>query len=282
LFVADSGENMNFTKPKDLEELLQIIDKKQQGKRYLLAGGTDINVQIKHGMIKNADIIYINGIDELKGIKKENGNIIIGALTTFDDIINAKLPFLSEVLMNFASPIIQTIATIGGNIANASPTNDVSPPLLVLDASLVLASATGQRVVPLKDFYQGYKVMDLKENEIIHSVILPEADLSNCSTLYQKVGARKTLTIAKAAIAGIKQITDGKFTTIKLAVGSLNEYPRRLHLCEQYLKGLAIADIDYAKLKDTLQTEITPISDLRSDEDYRFAVCWNLIEGFVG
>ena len=273
---------MNFTKPKDLKELLQIIAGKPTQKRYLLAGGTDINVQIKHGMIKDADIIYINGIDELKGIKKENGNIIIGALTTFDDIINAKLPFLSEVLMNFASPIIQTIATIGGNIANASPTNDVSPPLLVLDASLVLASATGQRVVPLKDFYQGYKVMDLKENEIIHSVILPEADLSNCSTLYQKVGARKTLTIAKAAIAGIKQITDGKFTTIKLAVGSLNEYPRRLHLCEQYLKGLAIADIDYAKLKDTLQTEITPISDLRSDEDYRFAVCWNLIEGFVG
>ena len=65
-------------------------------------------------------------------------------------------------------------------------------------------------------------------------------------------------------------------------MGSLNEYPRRLNLCEEYLTGLPLADIDYTKLKEILQKEITPISDLRSDEDYRFAVCWNLIEGFVG
>jgi CO/xanthine dehydrogenase FAD-binding subunit len=273
---------MNFTKPRDLKELLQIIAGKPTQKRYLLAGGTDINVQIKHGMIKDADIIYINGIDELKGIKRFGGNIVIGALTTFDEIIKAEVPFLSEVLKNFASPIIQTIATISGNIANASPTNDVSPPLLVLEASLVLASLAGQRIVPLKDFYKGYKVMDIAENEIIHSIVLPEIDLSNYTTFYQKVGARKTLTIAKAAITGIKQVADGTLTDVKLAVGSLNEYPRRLNLCEQYLIGLPLADIDFTHLKNLLHKEISPISDLRSDEDYRFAVCWNLIEGFVG
>ena len=277
---------MNFIKPKSLAELLQNINEVSNSKRYFLAGGTDLNVQIKNGTISEGKIIYINHIDEFKGIKKDSENIEIGALSTFDEIINSKLikseiSFLSESLRYFASPLIRTIATIGGNIANASPTNDVTPPLLVLNASLKLISLNGERIIPLSNFYKGYKIIDLRNDEIIKSIIIPKIDMSEYLTFYEKIGSRKTLTISKATMTGLMKKENKKIADIKLAVGSLNEFPRRLSKLENYLSGIIIDDISSQKIAEILKSEISPISDLRSDKDYRFQVCLNLIIDFV-
>jgi CO/xanthine dehydrogenase FAD-binding subunit len=101
------------------------------------------------------------------------------------------------------------------------------------------------------------------------------------STFYEKVGARKTLTIAKVALAAMKKESFGKITEIKLAVGSLNEYARRLPKTEAYLLGKTVTDIDYSKIDELLKQEITPITDLRSDKEYRYHVCANLIRTFL-
>ncbi len=276
---------MKFYKPKSLLELFEISEK-IEGKKYFLAGGTDINIQIKNYTIHDETIIFLNHLTELKGILQSDNHIIIGALTSFSEILESgllknKLPFFQDSLNNFASPLIQTTATIGGNIANGSPTADVIPLLLVLDAKLKLFSKSKLREVPISEFYLGYKKFVLKRNEIIGAVLISENAEQNYKTFYKKVGSRKTLTIAKIALAGLKIIENNLFKEIKLAVGSLNEFPRRLYKLEDYLKDKSVNEIDFAELENQLKQEITPITDLRSDKEYRYQVCVNLIRTFL-
>jgi len=276
---------MNFHKPKTLLELFEITEK-IEGKKYFLAGGSDVNVQIRKGLIKDEPLIFINHLKELKGIQHSGDQIIIGALNTFKEIINSnlikqKFPFFQKALKNFASPLLQSIATIGGNIANGSPTADVVPILLVLDAKLKLFSKSKMRVIPLSVFFQGYKQFNLNKNEIIGAVLIPEDAESGHETFYRKIGSRKSLYIAKIALAGLKKISNNKIINVKFAVGSLNEYPRRLKILESYLINKHYSDIEKDEIQKILLKEITPISDLRSDKNYRFEVCLNLINDFL-
>jgi CO/xanthine dehydrogenase FAD-binding subunit len=275
---------MKFIKPKDINNLYKILDNNE--KQYLLAGGTDINVQIKNGTIRNPNIIYIDHIKELSGIEEENDLILIGSTTSFKEIIESNiikkhLPLIHNSLQNFASPLIQTSATIGGNIANGSPTADVIPIILALDAKLMICSKSTTREVFLKDFFTGYKQNVMKNNELITKIIISKNAEYNYQTFYEKVGSRNSLAIAKVAIAGIKKVEKEKIINIKLAVGSLTEYPRRLFKVEKYVTGKNLLEIDFEKVEKSLSMEITPISDLRSDKEYRYHVCVNLIRAFL-
>ena len=276
---------MKFFKPANLNDFFEITAKIKKN-IYFLAGGTDINVQIKNNLLSEANIIFINNLSELKGIYQENDQIVFGALTTFRELINSSLvkkhlPLLSDNLQNFASPLIQTSATIGGNIANGSPTADIMPLLMILDANLIIAGKAGSHQININDFYHGYKQNKLNKGEVIKEIRINRDALTDVSTFYQKVGARKTLTIAKVTLAGLMKITHGKIEQINLAVGSLNEYARRLPQLEAYLTGKTKQQINLEKLKTILAKEITPISDLRSEKEYRFSVCLNLIRTFV-
>ncbi len=275
---------MKFIKPKDIDNLYEILDNTE--KQYLLAGGTDINVQIKNGTIRDPNIIYIDHIKELSGIEEENDMILIGSTTSFKEIIESNiikkyLPLIHNSLQNFASPLIQTSATIGGNIANGSPTADVIPILLALDAKLIICSKSATREVFLKDFFTGYKKNVMKNNELITEIIISKNSEQEYQTFYEKVGSRNSLAIAKIAIAGIKKVAKEKIIDIKIAVGSLTEYPRRLFKVEEYDTGKTLLEIDFEKVEKSLSMEITPISDLRSDKEYRYHVCVNLIRTFL-
>ena len=276
---------MKFYKPTSIPDLFQISEK-IEGKKYFLAGGTDINVQIKNGMIRDEPVIFINHLNELKGIKESEDIILIGTLTTYKEIIESELlrkvlPFFQNSLKSFASPILQTMATIGGNIANGSPTADVTPLLLVLDAKLKLFSKSRIREVKLSEFFTGYKKFTLKANEIIGAILILKNAETGFDTFFEKVGSRKSLTIAKLEIAGLKRLKNNKIEEIKIAAGALNEYPRRLHKLEEFLTGKDIDRIDFSQVEEILNREITPISDLRSDKEYRLQVSFNLIQSFI-
>jgi len=276
---------MKFYKPTSLPSLFQFIET-VENKKYFLAGGTDINVQIKNGMIKDGTVIFINHLQELKGIRKVNNDIIIGALTSYQDIlksdlIKSHLPWFGKSLRFFASPQLQSMATIGGNIANGSPTADVLPLLLVLDARLKIMAKSKIREVPCNEFFTGYKKNILKRNELIGAVMIPMNAEQDYQIYYNKVASRRALTIAKLALAGMMKIKGGKIEQIKLGAGALNEYPRRLKSVEEYLTGKQIDRIEVLGIEDILKSEITPISDLRSEKEYRFQVTLNLIIDFI-
>ena len=277
---------MKFFKPSSFSELFNYLDDNHQSK-YFLAGGTDINVQIQNNAIKEeSEIYYINHLTKLKGIQEEDEFISIGAATDYYEIIHSSLlsafiPFFQSSLKNFASPILQTLATIGGNIANGSPTNDVSPLLLIYDAELELISSEGIRKIPIRDFFTGYKSSVLKYNEIIKSILIPKDAETDYITFFQKVGSRKALIIAKATLAGLKKVEDNIIKEIKLAACSLTEIPKRLTKMENYLLDKKLNELDLIRIEEILKTEITPITDLRSDKDYRFEVCLNMLRNFI-
>ncbi len=275
---------MKFIKPKDIDNLYDTLDTTER--QYLLAGGTDINVQINNGIIRDPNIVYISHIKELSGIEEENDQILIGSTTSFKEVIESRiikkyLLLIHNSLQNFASPLIQTSATIGGNIANGSPTADVIPILLVLDAKLRICSKSNTREVFLKDFFTGYKKNVMKNNELITKILIDKDAEHKFQTFYKKVGSRNSLAIAKVSVAGIKKVSQEKIEVIKIAVGSLTEYPRRLFKVEKYVTGKKLTEIDFEKVEELLSSEITPISDLRSDKEYRYHVCVNLIRTFL-
>ncbi|MCK4312357.1 MAG: xanthine dehydrogenase family protein subunit M [Candidatus Cloacimonetes bacterium] len=276
---------MKFVKPKDVENLLKNLEE-DKGKKYFLAGGTDLNVQIKNGIIRDANIIYINHLSELSGISEENNIILIGATTSITDILDSDLikrhlPYFQRSLESFASPLLQNTATIGGNIANGSPTADVIPLLLVLNAKVELSSKSQCRLVYIKDFFTGYKQNVMKSNEIITHIIIDKNAEKDFQTFYEKVGARRTLTISKVTLAGMKKVSGNRISQIRLAVGSLSEFPRRLFKVEDYITDKTLTEIDFSKVENLLGKEITPITDLRSDKEYRYHVCVNLIRTFL-
>ena len=276
---------MKFVKPKDVQNLLENLEE-DKGKKYFLAGGTDLNVQIKNGIIRDANIIYINHLSELCGISEENNIILIGATTSIMDILDSDLikrhlPYFQRSLESFASPLLQNTATIGGNIANGSPTADVIPLLLVLDAKVELSSKSQSRLIYIKDFFIGYKQNIMKSNEIITHIIINKDSEKDFLTFYEKVGARRTLTISKVTLAGMKKVTRQRISQIRLAVGSLNEFPRRLFKVEDYITDKTLTEIDFSNVENLLGKEITSITDLRSDKEYRYHVCVNLIRSFL-
>ena len=276
---------MKFIKPKDVENLLENLEE-DKGKKYFLAGGTDLNVQIKNGIIRDANIIYINHLSELSGISEENNVILIGSTTSFVEILDSNiikrhLSYFQKSLESFASPLLQNTATIGGNIANGSPTADVIPLLLVLNAKVELSSKSQSHLVYIKDFFTGYKQNVMKSNEIITHIIIDKNAEKDFLTFYEKVGSRRTLTISKVTLAGMKKVSSNRISQIRLAVGSLNEFPRRLFKVEDYITDKTLTEIDFSKAENLLRKEITPITDLRSDKEYRYHVCVNLIRSFL-
>lgn len=262
--------------PKSLKECLKI--KNDFPKSLLLAGGTDINIMIKKKLPMPEDIIYINHIPELHEFKIYYNELKIGASVTIDEIHSSQLvkknfPYLSDSLKDFASPLIANLASIGGNIANASPTADTVPLLLILNSSLTLQSVHGKRKVTISDFFEGYKKLDLKPEELIVSINIPLSDPECYKAYYAKTGSRKILTIAKTAIAFLKDEKE-----FRVAAGSLAPFPCRLTNVEIYLNSQD--DINDKDLMTALKNDVTPITDFRSDADYRLQVSFNYIKKF--
>jgi xanthine dehydrogenase FAD-binding subunit len=267
--------------PNDLNHLLQELAERTEP-ALLLAGGTDIIVQRKKGVLPQRDVFCITHLPELKRIGTVDGMIRIGAGVTFTELlesgtVQAGCPFLTNALKGFASPLIRSLATLGGNIANASPTADSIPPLLVLDAVLELLSASETRLIPLHEFYHGYKVTSLRPDEILRAIRIPDVRDWPGKWYYRKVGGRNALAIAKLSIGAYFRVENGQIAEIRVAAGALNEYPRRLSGLETMLLGREPETVTLEEIDEALVSEITPLDDLRSTSIYRGTVCGNLI-----
>lgn len=277
-----------FARPDTLAALLRAARDARGPVRYL-AGGTDVAVQRRAGGLPEAHTLLLWGLPELIGVDERDGLVRIGAATTVarilaSSLVKERLPLLTESLALFASPQIRSMATLGGNICNGSPTADTVPPLLVLDAEVEIVCAEGSRVLPLSSFFTGYKRNVLRKGEILSAVLIRTGGLDRFRAFYRKVGARTTLTIAKLSVAIAMRPQGGGSSAVeelRVAVGSLTEYPRRLTALERLLRGVDPDDVGAAKIEEVVRSEITPISDFRSDAAYRGQVCVNLIRGFL-
>src|SRR3954452_6220923 len=158
-----------YVQPNSIEETLQLLQQ-HAGSARIVAGGTDVLVELQRGVRPTATLIDITRLHELKYVRHTDGMIQIGALATHNDVIASEvcvryaLP-LAQACWEVGAPQIRTRATIAGNLITASPANDTITPLLALDAEVVLLSATGERVVALRDFYTGFRKTAIQPDE---------------------------------------------------------------------------------------------------------------------
>jgi len=270
--------------PQSLKEALLILS---QHDCYIMAGGTDLMV-MKHrssGLLPNfdKDVIYIANLEELNYIKKEDNKIIIGATTKYIDIMNCSLipQILKDIIIEIASPSLRNMATLVGNIGNASPAGDSLVGLYLLDAEVELTSMRGKRKMLVSEFIYGVRRIHREPDELITAVIIPCHDFT--LTKWKKVGSRKAETISKITFAGAYTIKEGIITDLRLVFGSVSiTVIRRLELETKY-SGLSVTQL-HDKIPEILSDYgqfITPISDQRSTKDYRYKVAINIARDFL-
>jgi CO/xanthine dehydrogenase FAD-binding subunit len=260
---------LSLLRPRTLTEALAMM---RDETVTPLAGCTDIYVNLQFGTAKETRYIDLWPLDELRGITRERGTLRIGALTTYTDVIQSalvkrRLPMLVAAAQEIGGRQIQNRGTIAGNIANGSPAGDSLPALAAADAVVVLASSAGERRVPFTSYYTGYRTSVKRPDELIAAVEI--ADL-NGKQWWRKVGTRRAQAISKVMMAAVRG------TSVRVAVGSVGPTIVRAPRTEQALSGGA-SIADAARI---LQSEITPIDDLRSTASYRKRVAANLLARF--
>lgn len=270
-------------KAKNINEAL---DFRASNDSVIFAGGTDLMVEHLRGsnLIAKFDkpILFINDIDELKGIKEDENNIIIGALTTFDEIIKSDLTpqVLKDSASGIAGPPIRNIATIGGNICNASPSADSLPSLYAMDAILVLKSKNSQREVKIKDFITGVSKTILKNDEILTHIIIPKKDYKY--SFYRKIGTRKANALSKLAICALVCKENDKYR-FKISFCTLGiTITRDESIEEKYI----VSDVKEWKnniksIQEAYSSIMNPRNSARSTALYRKKCALNLIEYFL-
>jgi len=276
--------SLNVYDAQSVHDVLNLLDQ-EPDQWSLLAGGTDLMVQMDLGTLKPQNFINIWGLPELSGITVRKDEVEIKALTTFSEIINhpilkKEFPMLIEAAHLTGSIAIQNRGTIGGNIMNASPAADTPPALLAYAAEIELASKNEVRRLFYKDFHINYKVLRINPGEILTKIILRRTKEKTID-FYQKVGTRAAHSISKACIAIRLKLDKKIIKDIKIGLGAVAPMPIRVYLTEELLKGnkLSLELIDEAILQ--IAKEIHPIDDIRSNKAYRLRVAINLLRNFL-
>ncbi len=262
--------HFNYYRVETLDEALELIDKLDDFK--VIAGGTDLVMDLRIGRYKPRNIVDISNIRELDYIVDEGDKIRIGALTRLQEILESpivktKAPVLAEAIYQMASWQIRNIATIGGNLCNASPAADTAPPLMVLEAQLKLASKTGTRTVPITEFFLGPRKTVLKKNELLTEIIIPyEKDVG---TSMIKLGRRNSFTLSVVAVAALVKVEDNKFKDVRVALNSVAPTPVRAKSVEKSLIGKEVTLENIEEAAKLVVNDISPISDVRASAEYR-------------
>lgn len=273
--------NKSLFLPSKLSEAL--IAKSADKDIRLVAGSTDIGVVVNKGKLSTPKAMALYHIEELGKISHDDKFITVGAtvtLTEFEEYVESHFPDMAKMLHIFASPQIKNQATLIGNIVNASPIADTIPFLLASDTAVELQSDKGSRDVILKDFYVGYKKLNIDPSEIVTRVRIPVLAKNEKIRLY-KVSMRKDLDISAVTFAARIVFEGKKMTQVRIALGGVAATVIRLTDLEKTLTGKDFSVSLFESAAASLDKVISPLSDLRASKEYRMLVARNYFKKFA-
>jgi len=258
----------------------QIQDSEESNPSYFISGGTDLFVQKWEDILHN-DVKMLSSDGISSNIMEKNGKCIIGANASVSDFINSKLiskmfPFIGEQLKLFGSLPIRNRATIGGNIVNASPIADMTSILLALDSTLHLVKNGKQRKLKLKDFYKGYKDLDLRDWELITEVSF-DMPTKKSHLNFEKVSQRTYLDIASANSSIYIEVKNSLLIKCNISAGGVAPIPLFLKHTSEFLEDKEISYSNILEAASIALSEIKPISDARGSADYKSLLLRQLI-----
>ncbi len=265
---------IRFLVPESVEEVLTILEEKGPAAR-VFAGGTDLMVRLRQGAIPDTvkAFVGLDRVPELRRVREEDGEVVIGAAVTAadllrDPVIRERAPILAEVADRLASPQIRALATIGGNLANASPAGDLINPLLLLDAEVDLRSSNGARRVPVSHFFLGPGETVRRPDELLAAVRFPAPPPERVFR-FEKAGTRPAMECSVITVGVAFTPREGVLCDVRVAYGSAAPTPLRGRAAERVLEGSALTPDVVRAAALAAEGEVTPISDVRGGAEYR-------------
>ena len=266
-----------FIAPRTIEQFSAAVLANTDA--WILGGGTDIGLWVNKGLQTSGTIIYTGDVAALKRIDETDDGIRIGAAVTLEaafHAMNRLYPELAHVWTRFASWPIRSSGTLGGNVANGSPIGDSMPALIAIGADVVLHRGEAQRTIPLEALYLDYKKQSREAGEWVEAIIVPKRSTSGTFHVASYKNSKRNEQDISAVCAAIAVTTErGVVTRCRIAFGGMAGTPRRAALAEQALVGKAWSEAGVRSAMEALNTDYSPMTDMRSSAGYRMQVAQN-------
>jgi carbon-monoxide dehydrogenase medium subunit len=269
-------EPFDFYQPATLAEACRLVSENGPGGRFL-AGGTDLVIALKEKGLLPKYVVDLKRVPGLTGIRQNSdGSITIGALTTMREIeisplITKNFPFLSQSAAEVGSIQIRNRATLGGNMANATPSADTAPPLIALNATAKIVGVSGERTVRLEEFFKGPGQTVMSVEEVLTEIDIPKTSPRLVGE-YIKFSPREMMDLAYVGVAVAYNLNDKKCDDVRIVLGAVAPTPIRAKRAEAALEGQNLTEALAEKIGQMAADEAKPISDVRSSADYRRAM----------
>ncbi len=268
------GDKLFYFAPRTVKKAIGLLDRYQENAK-ILAGGTDLLVQMKQNLLAPQYLVDIKPIKPLHVIKRDAKGIRIGPLVTHVEIetsklIRRELDFLACACSQVGSAQVRNRGTIGGNLCNASPACDTGPCLLIAGASLTVAGSNGDHIVPIHRFFRGPSKTCLQPNEVLRGIFVPKLEDFSAG-VYIKHTLRKAMDIAKVGVAVLvtRDPSDGRCKSCRIALGAVGPVPLRAREAEQIVVGTNLGEETIQEAARKASEEARPITDFRSSIEYR-------------
>jgi CO/xanthine dehydrogenase FAD-binding subunit len=263
--------------PETLPDLERLLNEHKDHAK-ILAGGTDLLVRMKGGIQRPAVLVDIGNLASLQGIFHEEGKgtkILAGTkIATIESspLIQEKIPGLYQAVQLLGSPQVRAMATLGGNICNASPSAETLPILMALGSELTVAGNGSGRSLPIESFFLDYRRVDLRPEEYLKSVFIPEQS-GVAGSAYLCRMLRRAMEIDLVNV-GVWFLMDpgGKCQEARIALGSVAPIPFRARKAEAALVGQPLSEERFQQAGELASEESSPIDDIRGPEEYRRAM----------
>jgi carbon-monoxide dehydrogenase medium subunit len=265
--------------PQTLEEALELL-REYRGQARIIAGGTDLIVDMKLRKKEPKHIVSLSKIRELDYIIEEGSGIRIGAATKLRSIEKSRIVFerfeaLHQAVKSIASIQVRNMGTLVGNICNASPAADSAPPLLIYEAIVTAQNLETARKIMIRDFFTGPGKTCLRDDEIVTEIFIPYPPRDSVSS-FLKI-SRVGMDLAKVNIALLLRFNGDVAEDFRIALGAVAPTPLRIFRAEEYLKHKSLNEENIKKVEEIVSEEIKPITDMRSTEWYRREVSKTLV-----
>jgi xanthine dehydrogenase small subunit len=263
-------------RPETVDELAALYALRPTA--TLIAGATDVGLWVTKQMRDLDEVIFLNGVNDLKGITETDEALEIKAMTPIADLIALFKPYapsLSEMFRRFASTQVRAAATLGGNIANGSPIGDSPPPLIAAGATVTLRKGEDQRTIPLEAFFIAYGKQDRQPSEFVESITVPKAGLANLAVY--KLSKRFDQDISAVCGAFNIAVKDGIVRSAVIAFGGMAGTPARARTVEAALIGQPWNEATIAAALPVFAEDYTPMSDMRASAGYRLTAAQNML-----
>lgn len=262
-----------YYEPTTIEQCVQLLQE-YGPEAKLLAGGTDLVVKMRNRLIKIKTMISLNGIQELGRVSQTENGVFVGAMTRLMDLsksqqLKSYMDVVAKGAGHVSSMQVRNVATIGGNSCNASPCADTVPPLYVCDAVAQIAGPSGNRTVPVDQFFTGPGQTVLEDGEMLTGYELPNLGDGN-GTAYIKYSIRGDTDISIVSVGvRLKVGTSGTIEEARIALGSVAPTVMRVPEVESMLIGKTLTDELIAEASQTASDACRPITDARGSAGYR-------------